>query len=133
MHKTLAFASAAFALALSGSAHSAAQGGYVPTRTILQETDVPGSNYTVIMAVTEIAPNMTAARHTHPGAEVAYMLAGEAEFTIDGQGVKRIRAGESFRLESGVRHSVKNGPSTTRILAIYTIPKGAAIATPAPE
>jgi quercetin dioxygenase-like cupin family protein len=85
------------------------------------------------MAVTEIAPNMTAGRHTHPGAEVAYMLDGEAEFTIEGQGVKRIRAGESFRLESGVRHSVKNGPATTRILAIYTIPKGAAIATPAPE
>ena len=38
------------------------------------------------MAVTEIAANMTAARHTHPGAEVAYMLAGEAEFTIEGQG-----------------------------------------------
>jgi quercetin dioxygenase-like cupin family protein len=107
--------------------------GYVPTRTILQQTEVPGSNYTVVMAVTEIAPNMTAARHTHPGAEVAYMLAGEAEFTIEGQGVKRVRAGESFRLESGVRHSVKNGPATTRILAIYTIPKGAAIATPAPE
>jgi quercetin dioxygenase-like cupin family protein len=61
------------------------------------------------------------------------VLAGEAEFTIEGQGVNRVRAGESFRLESGVRHSVKNGAATTRILAIYTIPKGAAIATPAPE
>ena len=133
MLKRIAVASAALAFALSGSALSAPQGGYVPTRTILQQTDVPGSNYTVIMAVTEIAPNMMAARHTHPGAEVAYMLAGEAEFTIEGQGVKRVRAGESFRLDSGVRHSVKNGPSTTRILAIYTIPKGADLATPAPE
>ena len=70
---------------LAGSGLFAAE-GYVPTRTILQQTDVPGSNYTVIMAVTEIAANMTAARHTHPGAEVAYMLAGEAEFTIEGQG-----------------------------------------------
>jgi quercetin dioxygenase-like cupin family protein len=132
MIKTLAFASVALTVGLLGSGLFAAE-GYVPTRTILQQTDVPGSNYTVVMAVTEIAPNMTAARHTHPGAEVAYLLAGEAEFTIEGQGVMRVRAGESFRLESGVRHSVKNGAATTRILAIYTIPKGAAIATPAPE
>jgi len=123
---------AAMTVALTGSGLLAAQ-GYVPTRTILQQTDVPGSNYTVVMAVTEIAANMTAARHTHPGVEVAYLLEGEAEFTIEGQGVKRVRAGESFRLESGVRHSVKNGPATTRILAIYTVPKGAALATPAPE
>jgi quercetin dioxygenase-like cupin family protein len=131
MLKRIAFASIAVAATLYGSAPFAAE-GYVPQRTILQQTDVPGSNYTVVMAVTEIAPNMTAARHTHPGAEVAYMLAGEAEFTIEGQ-PKRVKAGESFRLDPGVRHSVKNGPATTRILAIYTIPKGAALATPAPE
>ena len=131
MLKRLGFASVVAAATLVGSAPFAAE-GYVPQRTILQQTDVPGSNYTVIMAVTEIAANMTAARHTHPGAEVAYMLAGEAEFNIEGQ-AKRVKAGESFRLDPGVRHSVKNGPATTRILAIYTIPKGAALATPAPE
>jgi quercetin dioxygenase-like cupin family protein len=132
MLKRLAFGSVALAVTLAGSGLFAAE-GYVPTRTILQQTDVPGSNYTVIMAVTDIAANMTAARHTHPGAEVAYMLAGEAEFTIEGQGVKRVKAGDSFRLEPGVKHSVKNGPAATKILAIYTIPKGAALATPAPE
>ena len=132
MLKRLVFASVAAGVALFGSAPFAAE-GYVPQRTILQQSDVPGSNYTVVMAVTEIAANMTAARHTHPGSEVAYMLAGEAEFNIEGQGVKRVKAGESFRLEPGVKHSVKNGPMTTRILAIYTIPKGAALATPAPE
>jgi len=133
MLKRLAFASVALAATLSGSMPFAAENNYVPTRTILQQTDVPGSNYTVIMAVTDIAANMTAARHTHPGAEISYMLAGEAEFTIEGQGVKRVKAGDSFRLEPGVRHSVKNGPAATKILAIYTIPKGAALATPAPE
>jgi len=132
MLRKLAFASAALAVTLSGSMPFAAENNYVPTRTILQQTDVPGSNYTVVMAVTDINANMTAARHTHPGIEISYMLAGEAEFTIEGQ-PKRVKAGESFRLDPGVRHSVKNGPATTRILAIYTIPKGAALATPAPE
>ena len=133
MLRKLAFASAALAVSLSGSMPFAAENNYVPTRTILQQTDVPGSNYTVVMAVTDINANMTAARHTHPGIEISYMLAGEAEFTIEGRGVMRVKAGESFRLESGVKHSVKNGPAATKILAIYTIPKGAALSTPAPE
>ena len=133
MLRKLAFASAALAVTLSGSMPFAAENNYVPTRTILQQTDVPGSNYTVVRAVTDINANMTAARHTHPGIEISYMLAGEAEFTIEGLGVKRVKAGESFRLESGVKHSVKNGPAATKILAIYTIPKGAALSTPAPE
>ena len=132
MIKKLAFCGSVLVVALAGSTPFAAE-GYVPTRTILQQSDVPGSNYTVVMALTEIAANMTAARHTHPGSEVAYMLAGEAEFNIEGQGVKRVKAGESFRLEPGIKHSVKNGSATTKILAIYTIPKGAALATPAPE
>ena len=133
MLRKLAFASAVLAVTLSGSMPFAAENNYVPTRTILQQTDVPGSNYTVVMAVTDINANMTAARHTHPGPEISYMLAGEAEFTIEGRGIMRVKAGESFRLESGVRHSVKVGPAATKILAIYTIPKGAALSTPAPE
>ena len=55
MLKRIAFASIAVATTLYGSAPFAAE-GYVPQRTILQQTDVPGSNYTVVMAVTEIAP-----------------------------------------------------------------------------
>jgi len=133
MLKQFALGAAVLALTVAGSAPIAAQNGYVPTRTILQQTDAPGSNYTVVMAVTEILPNMTAARHTHPGVEISYMLAGEADFVIDGVGTKHIKAGDNFRLESGVKHSVKNGAAVTKILAIYTIPKGAALSTPAPE
>ena len=104
----------------------------MPKRTILQQTDAPDSKYTVILVVTEIAANMLAARHTHPGVEISYVLAGECDFDIEGIGVKHLKAGDSFRLESGVRHSVKNGNATTKILAVYTIPKGAEMATPAP-
>ena len=123
---------AGMAMALAASA-LAADAGYVPTRTILQQTDAPDSKYTVILALTEIAPNMTAARHTHPGVEISYMLAGECDFIIEGMGKKHLKAGDSFRLESGVKHSVINGAAATKILAVYTIPKGAQLATPAPE
>jgi quercetin dioxygenase-like cupin family protein len=128
------FAAAALGLLLFAPAPNAAENNYVPIRTILQQTDAPGSNYTVILAVTEIAPNKVAARHTHPGVEISYVLQGEGDFVIEGKGTMHVKAGQSFRLEAGVRHSVKNGAATPmRILAVYTIPKGAQVATPAPE
>lgn len=126
----LGFAAFAFA-ALQSTAFAA--DNYVPTRTILQQTDVPGTNYTVILALTDIAPKMLVARHTHPGVEISYVLAGEGDFIIDGQGTHHVKAGESFRLEANVRHKVQNGASDMKILAVYTIPKDQAVATPAPE
>ena len=127
-----------FAAAVTGSlllspAPFAAENNYVPVRTILQQTDVPGGNYTVILAVTEIAPNMVAARHTHPGVEISYVLQGQGDFIIEGKGKMHVQAGQSFRLEAGVKHSVQNGAGPMKILAVYTIPKGAQLATPAPE
>ena len=134
MLRTSIFAAAALAFVCAASGPFAApSNGYVPKRTILQQTDVPGSNFTVILARTDIEANMVAARHTHPGIEISYVLAGAADFVIDGIGTKHLKAGDSFRLESGVKHSVKNGPALTQILAVYTIPKGADLATPAPE
>lgn len=134
MFRLSSLAAAVLGLLLFVPAPHAAEKNYVPTRTILQQTDVPGSNYTVILAVTEIAPNMVAARHTHPGVEISYVLEGEGDFVIEGRGTMHVKAGQSFRLESGVKHSVKNGSATPmKILAVYTIPKGAQVATPAPE
>ena len=129
MLKKTAFAIAALAVALAPSGF-AADAGYVPKRTILQETDAPGSNYRVVLVVTDIAPKMLVARHTHPGVEISYVLEGECDFNIEGIGIKHLKAGESFRLESSVRHSVQNGNGTTKILAVYTIPKGVDMATP---
>jgi len=134
MFRGSSLAAALFGLLLFAPAPYAAENNYVPTRTILQQTDVPGGNYTVILAVTEIAPNMVAARHTHPGVEISYVLQGEADFVIEGKGTMHVKAGQSFRLESGVKHSVKNASAMPmKILAVYTIPKGAQLATPAPE
>jgi quercetin dioxygenase-like cupin family protein len=118
---------------LFASAPYAAENNYVPTRTILQQSDVPGSNYTVILALTEIAPDQIAARHTHPGVEISYVLEGEGDFVIEGKGKMHVKAGQSFRLEAGVKHSVVNGAGPMKILANYIIPKGAQLATPAPE
>ena len=134
MLRTSVFAAATLTFVCAASTPFAApSSGYVPKRTVLQQTDVPGSNMTVILVETDLEPNSLAARHTHPGVEISYVLAGEADFTIEGKGTMHVKAGGSFRLESGVKHSVKAGPTLTKILAVYTIPKGAEMATPAPE
>jgi quercetin dioxygenase-like cupin family protein len=134
MLRTSIFAVTALTFVCAASTPFAApSNGYVPKRTILQQTDVPGSNMTVILVETDLEPNSLAARHTHPGVEISYVLAGEADFVIEGKGTMHVKAGGSFRLESGVKHSVKVGPTLTKILAVYTIPKGAEMATPAPE
>ena len=134
MSRKFLFAAATLAFVCTASTPFAApSSGYVPKRTILQQTDAPDSKYTVYLVETDIDANMTAARHTHPGVEISYVLAGAADFIIDGIGTKHLKAGDSFRLESGVKHSVKNGPALTKILAVYTLPKGVDLATPAPE
>src|SRR5258708_16133625 len=98
-------AAAALGLIFTAATPFAAENNYVPTRTILQQTDVPGSNYTVILALTDIAPGMVAARHTHPGVEISYVLAGEGDFVIEGKGKMHLKARGDFRLAAGGQHS----------------------------
>src|SRR4051812_28686188 len=78
---------------------AAPSNGYVPKRTILQQTDVPGRNMPVTLAEPAREPTPLAARHTHPGVEISYVLAGEADFTVEGKGTMHVKAGGSFRLE----------------------------------
>ena len=131
MLKQIVSAAALVAL-FAGASSFAADTGYVPDRKELQRSEVPGSNYVAVMAVTTIDPGKVVARHTHPGVEISYVLEGEGDFVIEGK-KNHVKAGGSFRLEPKVRHSVLNGPSTMKILAVYIIPKGEPVATPAPE
>jgi quercetin dioxygenase-like cupin family protein len=125
-----------FALGLLAAASvwpvAAAEPAYVPDRKILQESDVPGGNYVTVMTLTTIEPNKTVARHTHPGVELSYILEGEGVLTVEGK-PQPVKAGMHFKVEANTRHSLKNGGAPMKIMAIYVIPKGAPLATPAPE
>ena len=46
-------------------------------RTILQKTDVPGTNLELIYATVEIAAGFKAGRHFHPGVVMAQVIEGE--------------------------------------------------------
>lgn len=132
MPKFSALGFAALAALVLAPTSFAADAGYIPDRKILQQSDVPGGNYTVILALTTIEPGKVVARHTHPGVEISFVEEGEGDFVIEGK-KQHVKAGGSFRLEPGVKHSVLNGPGEMKILATYIIPKGAQLATPAPE
>ena len=75
MFKKVLAAAALFAL-VSASALTAQvtppPGGV--KRTILQKSDVPGSNYEVIVALVEVPAGFKVGRHTHPGSASASVL-----------------------------------------------------------
>ncbi len=130
MSKRLAFCCAVLALALIGSA-AFAQG---IKRTVLQKIEFP-DHYTTITAVAEVEPGVTAARHTHPGIESAYILEGEGDLHVEGQPERRVKAGDSFQIANTTPHDIRNVSSDKplKVLSTYIIEKDKPLATPTPK
>jgi len=105
------------------------------TRTILQTTDYPNAPYQVVEAFVVIAPGATAARHTHPGVEVAYVVEGEGDLIVAGQPTKHVKAGDSFMNPAGVPHSFKNtsADKPVKLVSTYVVDKTKPLASAAPE
>jgi quercetin dioxygenase-like cupin family protein len=100
-------------------------------RTILQRVEVPGTNYETILGMAEISPGMNAGRHTHPGPETGTVTDGEMVLMIDGQPDKTLKAGDSYQIPAGVIHDVRTVGGPAKVVAVYMVPKGMALATPA--
>jgi quercetin dioxygenase-like cupin family protein len=100
-------------------------------RTILQKVEVPGTNYETILGMAEIAPGMNAGRHTHPGPETGTVTEGEMVLMIDGQPDKTLRAGDSYQIPAGTVHDVRTVGGPAKVVAVYMVPKGMALAMPA--
>ncbi len=116
-------------LLLAGAAN--AQGSGI-TRTPVLRADVaaPGSE-AVVMRV-ELAAGVTAGRHTHPGDEISYVLEGEGDLLIDGEAPRKVRAGDAFVIPAGKVHDARNsGATPMRLVGVYVVEKGKALATPA--
>jgi quercetin dioxygenase-like cupin family protein len=103
------------------------------TRRILQQTEGPAAGYVTLLVAAEIEPNATVARHTHPGIESAYFLAGEGELAVKGMPNRRVKSGDGFQIPPQTPHSLKNGAEPTKILVTYVVEKGKPLASPAPE
>lgn len=115
------------ALTLPGSAQ-AQQAGI--KRTDLQRHDLSVPGHEVIQARVDIAPGVTAPKHTHPGEEIIYVLEGTFEYQVGSKPPVTLRAGDVLFIPAGTAHTAKNvGNSNAAELATYTVEKGKPLIT----
>ncbi len=101
-------------------------------RTVLQQADISVPGREVITAVADFEPRATPGRHTHPGEEIGYVLAGTFLVEQDGKAPVTLSAGGTFLIPAGTVHNATNtGAAAGKILATYIVEKGKPLATPA--
>ena len=71
-----------------------------------------------------LAPGIAFGRHTHPGEEIIYVLAGAIEYDVDGKPPVTLRTGDVLFIPAGTIHAAKNvGTVTASELATYIVEK----------
>ena len=105
-------------------------------RTTLQRYDLTVPGREMIQSRVDVEPDSPPIRHTHPGEEIIYVLAGSLEYQIDGQPTKVYNAGEALTVPAGVIHAVRNadadtgtGTGTGTALATDVVEKGKPLLT----
>jgi quercetin dioxygenase-like cupin family protein len=100
-------------------------------RTDLQEVDYP-NGYITSMITVEFPPNHVVAPHTHPGAEVIYVLEGEMTITLAGKDPRKVKAGDSLNIPANTVHQGTMGPAGVKLLNTFVLEKGKPRNSPAP-
>lgn len=102
-------------------------------RTVLQQADLSAPGREVVQALAEVQPGGASGRHTHPGEEIAYVLAGPLVLEIDGKPARTLQTGEVFLIPAGAIHNARNtGKGVAKVVATYVIEKGKPVATAIP-
>ena len=85
-----------------------------------------------IVYVADVAPGAVAPRHTHPGYEFNYVLAGSIVVQPDGESPVTLSAGQATFLPRGHVHQVRNASSTepARVLTVLIHEIGKPLAVP---
>lgn len=114
------------------STASAAAGKETFHKTTLQQQAFPGAVYQTVTVRTVIDPGGEVAPHTHPGLEMAYVLAGQGTVAVKGAAARPLKVGDSFAMPEGTVHSVRNtGAKPLVLLSTYVVEKAKPIASPA--
>ena len=119
------------ALAQQPAPPPATQGASGVKRTILQRFDVPGTNLETIVAVVELAANVKAGRHSHPGNVVGYVAEGEFFMTFDGEAERSLKAGDSIVVPTGALHDEGTKDKPAKLIATYVVEKDKPLAAAA--
>jgi len=98
------------------------------TRTDLQRHDLSIPGREVIQTRVDLAPEVVAPRHSHPGEEIVYALEGTLEYRLEGRPPVMLTAGEVLFIPDGTVQAVKNvGSGNAAELATYIVEKEATL------
>ena len=104
--------------------------GIKRTDALRHDLDVSGRE--VVQVRVDIPPGGLAARHSHPGVEIAYVLEGSLEYQFDGKPPVTLKTGDALFIPAGTIHSAKNvGSGNGAELATYIVEKGKPLVVPA--
>ena len=113
--------------AFTGSAFAQQSG---VKRTDLQQHDLSIPGHEMIQVRVDIAPGVLAAKHTHPGEEIIYVLEGELQYQLEGKSPVTLRTGGVLFIPAGTPHTAKNiGKTNGAELATYIVEKGKPLVT----
>jgi quercetin dioxygenase-like cupin family protein len=108
--------------------HAAAQQAGT-RRTDLQRHDLSTPGREVVQVRVDFDPGYVAARHTHPGEEIIYVIEGTLEYDIGGK-VVTVKAGDVLFVPAATPHTARNIGSTNGAeLATYIVEKGKPLLT----
>ena len=94
------------------------------TRTDLQRHDLSAPGREAVQVRVDLAPGVAFGRHSHPGEEIIYVLAGSIEYHLDGKPPVTLKAGDALFIPAGTIHAAKNvGDVSASELATYIVEK----------
>jgi quercetin dioxygenase-like cupin family protein len=95
------------------------------TRTDVQRHDLGVSGHEVIQVRVDFAPGVAFGKHSHPGAEIAYVLEGTLEYQLEGKPPVTLKTGGALFIPARTIHTAKNvGSVNAAELATYIVEKG---------
>jgi quercetin dioxygenase-like cupin family protein len=99
-------------------------------RTDLQRRDLSAPGREAVQVRVDLASGVAFGKHTHPGEEIIYVLAGTLEYQIEDKPPVTLKAGDVLFIPAGTVHSAKNvGSGTGSELATYIVEKGKPLLT----
>ena len=102
-------------------------------RAILQRGDLSAPGREGVMAMGDFLPTGATGRHTHPGEEITYVLAGPLVLEVDGKPARTLQTGDVFMIPAGTVHNAKNlGTGVAKVVVTYVVEKGKPVTTPVP-
>ncbi len=100
-------------------------------RSVLQSSDIPGTNMVTHLVMVEFPANGGNPRHTHPGVTTGLVLEGELELVVDDAAPARLKAGESLQIPNAKPHVERAGAMGCKAIVSFTVEKGKPLASPA--